>query len=83
MTAAQAAELIRDGDTVGLMGGGGGLMEATYLFEAVQARFFATQHPRNLTMIHAVWSAGIGSGRRPCKNSHWKKRSRPTSCPAV
>lgn len=57
MTAAEAAALIRDGDTVGLMGGGGGLMEATHLFEAVQARFLATQQPRNLTMVHAL---GIG-----------------------
>jgi len=57
MTAAEAAALIRDGDTVGLMGGGGGLMEATHLFEAVQARFLATQQPRNLTLIHAL---GIG-----------------------
>jgi propionate CoA-transferase len=57
MSAAQAVELIRDGDTVGLMGGGGGLMEATHLFEAVQARFLATQAPRNLTVIHAL---GIG-----------------------
>lgn len=57
VTAAQAAELIRDGDTVGLMGGGGGLMEATHLFEAVQARFLATQTPRALTMVHAL---GIG-----------------------
>jgi propionate CoA-transferase len=57
MTAAEAAELIRDNDTVGLMGGGGGLMEATYLFEAVQARFLSTQTPRNLTVMHAL---GIG-----------------------
>lgn len=57
MTAAQAAALIHDGDTVGLMGGGGGLMEATCLFEAVQARYLATQHPRRLTLIHAL---GIG-----------------------
>lgn len=57
MSAAQAAELIRDGDTVGLMGGGGGLMEATCLFEAVQARYLATQTPRKLTMVHAL---GIG-----------------------
>lgn len=57
MTSAQAAELIRDGDTVGLMGGGGGLMEATHLFEAIQARFLSTQHPRQLTMVHAL---GIG-----------------------
>lgn len=57
MSAAQAVQLIRDGDTVGLMGGGGGLMEATHLFEAVQARFLATQAPRDLTVIHAL---GIG-----------------------
>lgn len=57
MSAAQAAELIRDGDTVGLMGGGGGLMEATHMFEAVQARFLGTGTPRNLTVMHAL---GIG-----------------------
>ena len=57
MSAAQAAQLIQDGDTVGLMGGGGGLMEATHLFEAVQQRFLETQRPRNLTVMHAL---GIG-----------------------
>jgi len=57
MTAAEAVQLIRDGDTVGLMGGGGGLMEASHLFEAVQARFLATQQPRGLSVIHAL---GIG-----------------------
>ena len=57
MSAARAAQLIQDGDTVGLMGGGGGLMEATHLFEAVQQRFLQTQRPRNLTLMHAL---GIG-----------------------
>jgi len=57
MSAAQAAELIRDGDTIGLMGGGGGLMEATHMFEAIQARFLSTQSPRNLSVMHAL---GIG-----------------------
>jgi propionate CoA-transferase len=57
MSAAEAVALIRDGDTVGLMGGGGGLMEATHLFEAVQERFLESGHPRNLTVIHAL---GIG-----------------------
>jgi acyl CoA:acetate/3-ketoacid CoA transferase len=57
MTAAQAADLIQDGDTVGLMGGGGGLMEASHMFEAIQDRFLSTQRPRNLTVIHAL---GIG-----------------------
>ncbi len=57
MTAAQAANLINNNDTVGLMGGGGGLMEATCLFEAVQARFLSNQTPRDLTVVHAL---GIG-----------------------
>lgn len=57
MSAAQAAALIADGDAVGLMGGGGGLMEATCLFEAVQTRFKSTHSPRNLTVVHAL---GIG-----------------------
>jgi acyl CoA:acetate/3-ketoacid CoA transferase len=57
MTATQAAQLIQDGDTVGLMGGGGGLMEATHLFDAVQERFLSTQAPKNLTVMHAL---GIG-----------------------
>ncbi len=57
VTAAQAADLINDHDTVALMGGGGGLMEATCLFEAVQARYLRTQTPRNLTVVHAL---GIG-----------------------
>ncbi len=57
MSPAQAAALIRDGDTVGLMGGGGGLMEATCLFEAVQARFLASGAPRDLSVVHAL---GIG-----------------------
>ena len=29
MSAEQAADLIKDGDTIGLIGGGGGLVEAT------------------------------------------------------
>ena len=57
MTAAEAALLIQDGDTVGLMGGGGGLMEASHLFEAIEARFLATQQPRQLTVMHALASA--------------------------
>ena len=57
MNAAAAANLIQDGDTLGLMGGGGGLMEASHMFEAIQNRFLTTQHPRNLTVMHAL---GIG-----------------------
>ena len=57
MSAAEAANLIQDGDTVGLMGGGGGLMEATHMFEAIQDRFLKTHQPCNLTVMHAL---GIG-----------------------
>jgi acyl CoA:acetate/3-ketoacid CoA transferase len=52
-----AAALIGDGATVALMGGGGGLMEATCLFQAVEQRFLATRHPQDLTLVHAL---GIG-----------------------
>ncbi|MFZ4288510.1 acyl CoA:acetate/3-ketoacid CoA transferase [Variovorax sp. HJSM1_2] len=57
MTAADAVALILDNDTVALMGGGGGLMEASHLFEAVQARYLSTQSPKRLTVVHAL---GIG-----------------------
>jgi propionate CoA-transferase len=51
-----SAALIADGATVALMGGGG-LMEATCLFQAIERRFLATGHPRGLTVVHAL---GIG-----------------------
>jgi propionate CoA-transferase len=57
MTAAEAVALISDGDTVGLIGGGGGLVEANYIFAAVEKRFLETARPRNLTVVHAL---GIG-----------------------
>ena len=57
MTADQAVGLIKDGDTVALVGGGGGLMEATHTFRAVSRRFLTTGYPRDLTVVHAL---GIG-----------------------
>src|SRR5262245_19903249 len=57
MTAEAAAALINDGDTVALIGGGGGLVEASCLHGAVEKRFLATGHPRQLTVLHAL---GIG-----------------------
>ena len=53
----QIAALIPDGATVGLIGGGGGLVEASLLHEAVERRFLSEGHPRNLTLVHAL---GIG-----------------------
>jgi acyl CoA:acetate/3-ketoacid CoA transferase len=57
MPADEAVALIEDGDTVGLIGGGGGLVEASCLFAAVEKRFLATGHPSNLFVVHAL---GIG-----------------------
>ena len=57
VSADQAVALIKDGDTVGLVGGGSGLVEATCLHAAVEKRFLETGHPRDLTVIHAL---GIG-----------------------
>ena len=53
----QAAAVVGDGSTVGLVGGGGGLVEASTLHEAIERRFLETGYPRNLTCIHAL---GIG-----------------------
>ncbi len=60
VSAEDAVALIGDGDTVGLVGGGGGLVEASCLFAAVEKRFLDTGHPRDLCVIHAL---GIGDGK--------------------
>lgn len=61
VSAEQAADLIPDDATVGLIGGGGGLNEASLLHEAVEARFLNSGHPRKLTLVHAL---GIGDRDR-------------------
>ena len=35
------ASLVKDGDTIGLIGGGGGLVEATLLHHEIEKRFQA------------------------------------------
>src|SRR5215213_8055350 len=57
VTAETAVSLVADGDTVALIGGGGGLCEASCLHEAIERRFLSSGHPRNLTVIHSL---GIG-----------------------
>ena len=57
ITADAAAALIGDRMTVGLVGGGGGLMEASTVFAAIERRFLAMRHPADLTLVHAL---GIG-----------------------
>jgi len=62
LTAEAAAELIFDGATVAVPASGGGLLEADAIFAAIEARFLATGHPRDLTLVHAL---GFGDrGRR-------------------
>ena len=57
MTADEAVAMIKDGDTVTIIGGGGGLVEAAALHAAVEKRFLATGHPNALTLVHAL---GVG-----------------------
>ena len=57
LDADEAVALVPDGATVGLIGGGGGLVEASLLHEHTEMRFLNTGNPKNLTCIHAL---GIG-----------------------
>jgi len=59
ISAAQAAEFIRDGDTVIISASGGGVNEATAILSALEARFLETGHPRDLTVCHPC---GLGDG---------------------
>ncbi|RYF31875.1 MAG: acyl CoA:acetate/3-ketoacid CoA transferase [Comamonadaceae bacterium] len=57
MSAAQAAELIKDGATVAVTGSGGGLVEPDAIFEAVERRFKSGKGASNLTLVHSL---GLG-----------------------
>jgi acyl CoA:acetate/3-ketoacid CoA transferase len=57
VSAQEAVAMVGDGATVGLIGGGGGLVEASCLFSALEKRFLETGRPRDLTVVHAL---GIG-----------------------
>ena len=57
MDAESAAALVGDGATIGLIGGGGGLLEADTVMAAIEARFLGGDGPRDLTLVHAL---GIG-----------------------
>jgi acyl CoA:acetate/3-ketoacid CoA transferase len=59
VTAEQAAQRIPDGATVAITGSGGGLLEADALLAAIERRFLAEGHPRQLTLMHAQ---GLGDG---------------------
>ena len=57
LNAEDAVAMVPDGATVGLIGGGGGLVEASLLHEHMEKRFLRTGKPERLTCIHAL---GIG-----------------------
>ena len=54
VTPQQAAEMIRDGDTVAVSAAGGGLLEPEAVCAAIEVRFKATGHPRDLTLINSL-----------------------------
>lgn len=60
LTAMDCADLVSDGATIAVTGNGGGMLEPDAIFAALESRFLATGHPKNLTLIHAL---GIGDGK--------------------
>jgi propionate CoA-transferase len=66
ITAAQAAELVQDGDAVALSGFGMACVNEEVLI-SVEQRFLAEATPRNLTVMHA---SAVGN-RRDKGMSHW------------
>jgi propionate CoA-transferase len=61
MSREDAAKLLCDGDTLALVGNGGGVMEARMTLEAIESRYLTTGSPKNLTLVHA---SGIGNKQR-------------------
>jgi acyl CoA:acetate/3-ketoacid CoA transferase len=57
VNAADAAALIKDGDTVAISGNGAGMISAEAVFAAVEKRFLETGHARDLTLVHSL---GLG-----------------------
>lgn len=57
VSSSEAAQCVKDGDTVAITGNGGGMLEADEIFAAIEARFFSTGHPRALVLVHAL---GVG-----------------------
>lgn len=60
VAAEAAAAEIADGATIAVAGSGGGILEPDVVLAAIEARFLATGHPRDLTIVHAL---GIGNGK--------------------
>jgi propionate CoA-transferase len=60
MSAAEAVELIQDGDTVALDCSGGGVNEPVVVLAALEKRFLDSGHPRDLTLYQ---TNGVGDGQ--------------------
>jgi propionate CoA-transferase len=60
ISAAEAAELIRDEATVLVDGSGGGVNEPDLVLAALEKRFLALGHPAALSVVHP---SGIGDGK--------------------
>jgi acyl CoA:acetate/3-ketoacid CoA transferase len=56
-TAAAAAAMIRNGDTVAISGNGAGMISAEAIFAAIEKRFLETGEPHDLTLVHSL---GLG-----------------------
>lgn len=57
LSAADAAMLVKNGDTVAISGNGAGMVSGEAIFAAIEERFLTTGHPRDLTLVHSL---GIG-----------------------
>lgn len=57
MSSSAAVSVVKDGNTVLVVGAGGGLLEPDELLRSLGERFAETGHPRDLTIIYA---AGLG-----------------------
>ena len=57
VSAQEALSHITDGNTVAILGSGGGVCEPTALLKALGEQYQKTGSPRNLTLLHAN---GIG-----------------------
>ena len=57
LSAAAAAALIQDGQTVAISGNGAGMTSAEAIFAAIEQRFLKSGHPRDLTLVHSL---GLG-----------------------
>lgn len=55
----QAAQLIQNQSRIIITGSGGGVMDADFVYAAIEKRFLETGEPRDLTLTHVT---GIGDG---------------------